>query len=199
MGTKELRGREIWQDLSGAKASVAEKNFYDVFLQEFKGTDFVVRAKPQEFRDIYVKVVLSKGELEEIHVPKIEILKHGIAPDYSISNLKTKKTLYVEVKRQDGWVEGKLRSAGRGNAHERSNKFFSPGLLKLSDNMENLVMMFCHFGRSFKSDITRDPCRVREIKFWYDEYSAHYFMWRNSTDGKSLVNHFNQNLKHLLL
>ena len=31
---------------------------------------------------------------------------------------------------EDGWVEGKPRSAGRGNAHERSNTFFTPGLLK---------------------------------------------------------------------
>jgi type II restriction enzyme MunI len=56
--------------------------------------------------------------------------RHGIIPDFAIDNLKTKKPLYVEVKRQDGWVEGKEKSAGRGNAHERSCKFFTPGLLK---------------------------------------------------------------------
>ena len=48
-----------------------------------------------------------------------------------LNNIKTKKTIYVEVKRQDGWVEGKERKAGRGNAHERSNKFFTPGLQRL--------------------------------------------------------------------
>jgi hypothetical protein len=199
MGTKELRGRATWQDYSGANAGVAEKSFYEVFLQEFKGTDFVIRPKPQEFKDIYVKVELSKEELAAIHTPKIEIIKHGIAPDYSISNTKTKKTLYVEVKRQDGWVEGKLRSAGRGNAHERSNKFFTPGLLKLLRQHGRLGDNVLPFWTVFQGDITRDPCRVREIKFWYDGCSAHYFMWRDSTDGKALVAHFNQKLKHLLL
>jgi hypothetical protein len=199
MGTNELRGRDTWQDYSGEKAGIAEKSFYDVFTKEFAGTDFVVRAKPQEFRDIYVKVKLSAEELAEIHVPKIEISKHGIAPDYSIGNRKTNKTLYVEVKRQDGWVEGKLRSAGRGNAHERSNKFFTPGLLKLLRQQGKLGENVLPFWTVFQGDITRDPCRVREIKLWYGDYAAHYFMWRDSKDGKALVNHFNQNLRHLLL
>jgi hypothetical protein len=199
MGTKALRGRAVWQDISGGKAGVAEKNFYDVFVQEFKGTDFAIRPKPQEFRDIYVKVKLSTGELAEIHIPKIEVVKHGIRPDYALSNTKTKKTLYVEVKRQDGWVEGKLRSAGRGNAHERSCKFFTPGLLKLLRERGKLGNDVLPFWTVFQGDITRDPCRVREIKLWYAEYSAHYFMWRNTTDGTALINHFNRKLRHLLL
>ena len=102
MGTQELRSRDIWQDVSGGKAAVAEKNFYDVFTEEFRDTDFRVRPKPQEFKDIYVQVELSKEELAEIYIPKVDIVKHGIAPDYAIDNLKSEKTLYVEVKRQDG-------------------------------------------------------------------------------------------------
>ena len=60
-----------------------------------------------------------------------EIKKHGISPDLSIKNTEKNKTIFIEVKRQDGWVEGGKRSDGRGNAHERSNKFFTPGLLKV--------------------------------------------------------------------
>jgi len=60
MGTKELRKRDIWQDSSGGKAGVAEKNFYDVFLKEFEGTDFTIHTKPQEFSHIYVDIELSK-------------------------------------------------------------------------------------------------------------------------------------------
>lgn len=198
MGTKALRGRATWQDYSGEHAGIAEKSFYGVFLREFKGTDFVVRRKLKEFKDIYVKVELSDEELGEIYIPEVAITKHGIAPDYSISNLKTKKTLYVEVKRQDGWVEGKPRSAGRGNAHERSNKFFTPGLLKLLRQQGKLGEDVLPFWTVFQGDITRDPCRVREIKLWYGDHSAHYFMWRNSKDGKALINHFNRYLKPLL-
>lgn len=199
MGTKALRGRDKWQDVSGGKATVAEKNFYDVFNTEFEGTDFTVRPKPQEFKDCYVKVVLTAEESAAIHVPKVAIVKHGIAPDYAIDNRKTNKTLYVEVKRQDGWIEGKLRSAGRGNAHERSNKFFTPGLLKLLRERGKIGDNVLPFWTVFQGDITRDPCRVREIKLWYGEHSAHYFMWRNTKDGQALIDHFNRKLKHLLL
>lgn len=43
---------------------------------------------------------------------------HGLIPDFAIDNTKIGKTLYVEVKRQDGWVEGKERKAGRKRTRE---------------------------------------------------------------------------------
>lgn len=198
MGTKELSEREIWQDISGEEAGTAEKNFYEVMLQEFEGSDFRVRPKPKEFKDIYSKVKLSKEMLEDIYNPD-ETWTHGIIIDYAIDNIKTKKTLYVEVKRQDGWVEGKPRSAGRGNAHERSCKFFTPGLLKILREHGKLGNDVLPFWIVFQGDIARDPKRVREIHCWYAEYSAHFFMWCDSADDKSLISHFNNRLKHLLI
>ena len=50
----------------------------------------------------------------------------------------------------------------------------------------------------FEGDITRDPKRVREIKFWYDKYQDNYFMWRPNMDGSELVKHFNDKLKKYL-
>lgn len=197
MGTRELRKRAIWQDASGGKAGVAEKNFYTIMSKEFENTDFRIRAKPREFKDIYSKIVLSKEMLANIYNPD-ETWSHGVIPDYAIDNVKTKKTLYVEVKRQDGWVEGKPRKAGRGNAHERSNKLFTPGLLKILRGLGNLGDHVLPFWVVFQGDIARDPKRVREIHCWYGEHSAHFFLWSNSTDGKALVNHFNMKLKKLL-
>ncbi len=198
MGTKELRKRGTWQDLSGGRAGVAEKNFYDVFTTEFEGTDFRIRSKPREFRDIYSKIKLSKEVLAAIYNPD-ETWTHGITPDYAIDNVKTKKTLYIEVKRQDGWVEGKERKAGRGNAHERSCKFFTPGLLKIMRQRGKLGNDALPFWVVFQGDIARDPKRVREVHCWYGNYQAHFFFWSNATDGKALINHFNQRLRHLLL
>ena len=199
MGTNELRKREIWQDASGPKAGTAERNFYEVFLQEFKGSDFKIRPNPKEFNNIYFDIKLSKDVLAEIYAPDLEKWRHGIVPDYAIDNTKTKKTLYVEVKRQDGWIEGKSRSAGRGNAHERSCKFFTPGLLKILREHGKLGENVLPFWVVFQGDITRDPCRVREITCWYDEYSAHFFMWRDLRNKKSLIDHFNIKLKHFLV
>ena len=198
MGTKELRKRETWQDESGPKAKGAEDKFKKVFDLEFKGSEFEIRAKPKEFKGIYNNIKLSKQISDDIYSPPGGYRTHGIKLDFAIDNKKTRKTLYVEVKRQDGWVEGKLPSAGRGNAHERSNKYFTPGLLKILREKGNLGDDVLPFWVVFAGDITRDPKRVREITCWYDEYSAHFFMWSDPANDKSLINHFNKNLKHLL-
>ena len=131
MAKEDLSKRKTWQDYSGSNAKDAESNFFNVFNEKFKETDFRVIPKPKELKSIYVDFKLSDEILEQIYTPKDPITTHGISPDYCIRNLKTRKTIYVEVKRQDGWVEGKERSAGRGNAHERSCKFFTPGLQKV--------------------------------------------------------------------
>jgi Type II restriction enzyme MunI len=199
MGTNELRGRATWQDYSGANAGAAERSFYDVFLEALENSDFNIRPSPTEFANIYVDVNLHDMVLSEIYSPVVGITRHGVKPDYAIDNRKSNKTLYIEVKRQDGWVEGKLRSAGRGNAHERSCKYFTPGLLKILRASGRLGDNVLPFWTVFQGDITRDPCRVREITLWYDEYWAHCFMWRNSKDPKPLLAHFDQHLKHLLL
>jgi hypothetical protein len=123
MGTRELRGRENWQERGGALAGGAERRFEDVFNLAFEGTDFTIRPKPRELKDIYSGVVLSPEVLSNIYIPVGETWVHGVIPDFAIDNRETGKSLFVEVKRQDGWVEGKPRNAGRGNAHERSCKF----------------------------------------------------------------------------
>lgn len=197
MGKNDLRERAILQDSSGEKAGVAERKFYEIFLEEFEGSDFRVRSRPKEFKNIYSKIKLSDEVLANIYNPD-ETWIHGVLPDYAIDNIKSKKTLHVEVKRQDGWVEGKPRSAGRGNAHERSCKFFTPGLLKILREHGKLGNDVLPFWVVFQGDIARDPKRVREIHCWYGEYTAHFFIWSDSSDDKALISHFNKNLKHLL-
>lgn len=197
MATAQLRQRGIWQDVSGLKAGTAEVTFFEVFLKEFQGTDFRVRPGPRELKNIYNEIVLSDDILAKIYNPS-RTWSHGLIPDFAIDNLKTGKTLYVEVKRQDGWVEGKLPKAGRGNAHERSCKFFTPGLLKILREHGKLGDDVLPFWVVFQGDIARDPKRVREIHTWYAGCPNHFFLWHNSADSQSLVTHFNEKLKYLL-
>ncbi len=181
MGKKELQKRENWQDKSGSKGELAEGKFEIVFLREFSGTDYIIRKKPEELKDIY-----SKSP------------KHGVVIDYAITNTKTDKTIYVEIKRQEGYVEGEtLPKDGRGNAHERSCKFFTPGLIKGMCNFSNLPDDVLPFWVVYQGRITRDKKRTREITFWFDDYKAHFFMWKSS-NPKTIVNHFNKNLRHFL-
>ena len=199
MGSIQLRERANWQYGSGAKATVAEKDFYSVFQAAFNNTRFRIRSKPKEFTKIYTSVVLDPKVISEIYNPPDGIKRHGISPDYAIDNLDTNKTLYVEVKRQDGWVEGGKRSDGRGNAHERSCKYFTPGLLEVMRERGKLGKNVLPFWTVFLGDITRDPCRVREITLWYTGCENHFFFWRNSKDEKPLLRHFDDMLKHLLV
>lgn len=198
MGSKALRGRAVWQNQSGAKATVAEKDLHGVFEVAFRNTSFRIRPKPKEFKNIYTKVVLDPRVSAAIYNPPEGIRRHGISPDYAIDNLDTKKTLYVEVKRQDGWVEGGKRSDGRGNAHERSCKYFTPGLLEIMRNQGRLGDDVLPFWTVFLGDITRDPCRVREITLWYKGCEEHFFFWRNPKDKKVLLKHFREKLQPLL-
>jgi len=201
MGKKELSGRLNWERLAGAKAANAEQNLYEVFRAAFVGTKYILHEKPKHLKNLYASVELGEDVIDQIFNPDIDLTqtKWGVSPDFAIENIETGKILFGEIKRQDGWVEGKEPSAGRGNAHERSCKLFTPGLIKAYravggiDSTEILP-----FWVVFEGDITRDPKRVREVAFWYDTYVDNYFMWRPNTGGDVLVEHFDKKLKKYL-
>lgn len=198
MGSLDNRFRRKWQDYGGANATVAEHSFIEVFSKLFENTDYEVISQPTMFKKLYVNVELSEEELAVIYTPKERITTHGIQPDAAIRNKKTGKTIFVEIKRQDGWVEGKPRSAGRGNAHERLCKYFTPGLLSKLRDTGKIEAPNLPFWIVFQGDITRDPCRVREITYWFGNHKANYFFWRPPQDPDKLVSHFRQYIYPLL-
>ncbi|MDE0471258.1 MAG: MunI family type II restriction endonuclease [Ekhidna sp.] len=199
MGSDANRLRKKWQDYSGEDASKAESSFLETFQVVFQDTEYIVRPRPKEFNTIYVDFPLDTQTLNEIYTPPKPITKHGVFPDYAIGNTKNKKTVYIEVKRQDGWVEGGKRSDGRGNAHERSCKFFTPGLQKILRQYGNLGDDILPFWTVFQGDITRDPCRVREITCWYGDLKGHFFFWRDTSNPEPLISHFEEYIQPLLI
>lgn len=198
MSSIDNRFRRKWQGYGGLQATNAEHDFYGVFEKLFKDTEYVIERQPTLFKNIYVNVPLSREDEEQIYHPKEPITKHGIQPDALIRNTTTGKTIFIEIKRQDGWVEGKPTSAGRGNAHERLCKYFTPGLLKVLHKASKIDRRFYPFWIVFQGDITRDPCRVREITLWFDGNKANYFFWRNTRNAESLIGHFENYIVPLL-
>lgn len=201
MGKHELEGRDIWQDISGRKAQKAEENLYDVFHNAFKGTQYRLHKKPKHLKKLYAQVQLPQNVMKEIFNPNINLQNKnwGVSPDFAIENINTHKILFGEIKRQDGWVEGKAPNAGRGNAHERLCKLFTPGLQKAYRKIGKIESKeILPFWVVFQGDITRDPKRVREITFWFDKYQDNFFMWRPNMTGEDLLNHFNEKLKKYL-
>ena len=201
MGKKELSSRENWQDEGGSRAAVAEQNLYKAFKQHFIDTEYVLHEKPKHLKNLYAGVVLSDYIIDQIYNPPIvlEKTKWGVSPDFAIENTRTHKILFGEIKRQDGWVEGKDPSAGRGNAHERLCKLFTPGLIRAYREIGHIESEdILPFLVVFEGDITRDPKRNREVAFWFDRYDKNYFMWRPNMTNKDLINHFDMYLRPYL-
>lgn len=207
MAGNALRKRDNWQTQSGpgGLAGKAEKNLIDALTKHLDLDIYEINDHPTNLKHLYEDVELSPETLAEIFNPSENAMRNakrkgwGVSPDFSIRNKISGKILFGEIKRQDGWVEGKKPSAGRGNVHERMCKLFTPGLMKKYrevsgiDNIEILP-----FWIVLEGDITRDPKRNREIAFWFDKYDKNYFMWRPQMSDLDLVEHFNKYLKKYL-
>ena len=207
MGKKALSGRENWQTESGpgGLAGTAEKNLYAAFKKAFEGTVYQISDHPKDLKHLYEDIELSQEIMSQIFCPDEATMNSdkkrgwGVSPDFSIKNTKTGKILFGEIKRQDGWVEGKDPSAGRGNAHERMCKLFTPGLLKTYRKISGITSPdILPFWVVLEGDITRDPKRNREIAFWFDSFDKNYFMWRPNMTDQDLIYHFNTYLKPYL-
>ena len=210
MASNELSNRLNWQTLSGSRALAAEEIFISSLqnaLNLVYPEKFLIERYPKDFDDIYSKYPLPQAVLNEIYNVDVTEKRSNGAPkynwgirmDFAIKNLTNGKILFGEIKRQDGWTESTNMQAGRGNAHERSCKYFTPGLLKTLRQKSGLSEEILPFWLVFIGDITRDPRRNREIAFWFQEYTKNYFMWRNINDVKSLLNFFENNLLPYLL
>ena len=210
MATQELRKRANWQTISGAKALATEELFQASLqsaLDAVYPQQFIVDRHPREFGNIYSTYPLPKEVLNSIYnVDVTEKKKNGkpkyewgISMDFAIRNLSNKKTLFGEIKRQDGWIETTNMAAGRGNAHERSCKYFTPGLMKVIREASGLPDEILPFWLVIVGDITRDPRRNREIAFWFQQYTKNYYMWRDTTDVGDMLDFFENNLLPYLL
>jgi hypothetical protein len=210
MASTELRNRANWQTISGLRAMKTEEKFKEslqIALDSVYPNQFLVEKHPKEFSDIYSKFRLPDDTLKEIYNVDINELKGngkpkyawGIRMDFAIRNLVSNKVLFGEIKRQDGWIETTNMAAGRGNAHERSCKYFTPGLLKVIREASGLSDEILPFWVVLVGDITRDPRRNREIAFWYQGYEKNYYLWRNTEDVGNMLDFFENNLLPYLL
>lgn len=210
MASNELRKRANWQALSGALALATEEKF--VFslqnaLDAVYPNKFLVDRHPKEFNDIYSTYPLSEEIRSKIYDVDVSVTKRngkpkyqwGIKMDFAIRNLSNGKILFGEIKRQDGWVENTNMQAGRGNAHERSCKYFTPGLIKIIRETGGLSDEILPFWIVIVGDITRDPRRNREIAYWFQGYESNYYMWRNTNDIGDMLDFFENNLLPYLL
>lgn len=167
-----------------------KKTLFNYLKAFFVDTDYQVIFKPNDLSQIYQNVNINTQLAAQIYQPLKQIERHGIVIDYLIINQKTNKSIYIELKKQSGWVEGKSSAAGHGNVHERGCKLFAPGLIKLLRQKTFLDdPHFLPFVIIYTGDISHDPKRVREITFWFDEFKDNYWFWINQNDPGALKNY----------
>ncbi len=210
MATEELRKRANWQTSTVSKALKVEVIFQQSlqsYLSKNFPEQFIVKRHPKEFKDIYSTYNLPQDVLDKIYNINVNEIKSngkakyqwGISMDFAIRNLKNGKTLFGEIKRQDGWVETTSMQAGRGNAHERCCKYFAPGILQILREKSNISDEILPFWIIFAGDITRDPRRNREIAFWFQNYTKNFYMWYDVNETGEMINFFRSNLLPYLL
>lgn len=210
MASSELRKRANWQTISGLKALKTEERFksaLQIALDAVYPDLFKVERHPKDFGNIYSTYNLPQNVQDKIYNIDVKELNGrgkpkyswGISMDFAIRNLKNKKVIFGEIKRQDGWVETTDMAAGRGNAHERSCKYFTPGLLKVLRETSGVSNDILPFWVVLVGDITRDPRRNREIAFWFQGYEKNFYMWRDTDDIADMLDCFENNLLPYLL
>jgi len=201
MTGKNLSLRDNWQTESNKEALNTEILFQDALQSQLDvhyPNLFFIESHPQDFCDIYSSFVLPKTTLSQIYNVDLKQknskgkprYQWGIAMDFAIRNKQSGKTLFGEIKRQNGWIETTQMKDGRGNAHERCCKYFTPGLQKALRNKSKLPSEILPFWIVFVGDITRDPRRNREIAFWFQGYEKNFYMWRNVNRPDELYKFF---------
>ena len=210
MATQELRKRANWQTISGAKALGIEKLFQESLQSALDAVyphKFIIDRHPKNFSDIYSTYDLPLEVRNKIYDIDVSAKKSngkpkyqwGISMDFAIRNITNGKILFGEIKRQDGWTETTDMQAGRGNAHERSCKYFAPGLIKVLREQSGRSDEILPFWLIIVGDITRDPRRNREIAFWFQNYTKNYYMWRDTDNIADMLDFFENNLLPYLL
>ena len=72
MGKKELSKRNNWQERGGSKALKAENDFYIVFENHFKNTEYLLHKKPKHLKSLYNNVLLPEDVMAQIYNPRKE-------------------------------------------------------------------------------------------------------------------------------
>ena len=169
-----LAERDNWQKNAGDAAQNSERGFGEVMAELFSQpthVHYILRKKPRDLKRIY------GGKRAR-----------GVVPDFSITNEKTGRKVFIEIKRQNE----------RGNAHERAGKYFSPGLAKEGREKGNLPDGVFPFFLVFADSLASDDRYQREITKWFNEELAkHFLLWKDRSP-ELLERFFEENMRPVL-
>ena len=151
--SKMLSERAVWQDRAAHAGSHLERVVRQV-LSECLGLDpeIHISEKPRDFARVYQD-------------------RWGAIPDLRVRNEGTGKSIWIEIKQQNA----------AGNAHERACKYFTPGLLRIAEDIGNVSRPFFFiFAGGMVDDLPKAEKYLAELSTWFDApgWENRLLMWR---------------------
>lgn len=181
MPRKHLEDRAKWQDISAARGKAPEetlRSIMSIYLARCADGDMEYVHKPRDLCGIYGTLKSKNG-----------VRQHGIKPDGMIVNRANGRRVFVEMKRQ----------RAKGNAHERACKYMMPGIVasmrEHSGHAEPIIPMWW----IFTGGIAENPKYRQEIGHWFKGMETQPLFWPDWSDAKTLIAHFEEYIKGMLL
>ena len=169
MAREHLEGRDNWQDDANRRGRAAELGFSGIMRRQLAGTEFTIEDRPRDLASIY-------GQ------------RYGIRPDHAIRSTRTRKSIYVEVKRQ----------RKDGNAHERACKYMMPGILRPARERAKQPSDVIPIWWVFTEGLATNDRYRREIMHWFLDIEGHVLLWRDRSVASEVTDHFDRYIRQLL-
>ena len=109
---------------------------------------------------------------------------YGIQPNFKIRHEETRRSIFVEITRQND----------RGNAYERSLRFLTPGAMIRAREICGLSSGKIPVWWVFMADMTRETSYIKKIRGFFTTMEENYFLW-DGKDERGLVKHFQDNFE----
>lgn len=175
MAREHLSQRGKWQSLGVARGEGAEDTFNAAMKIYLRDSGIRCLLKPDTLRGIY--------GLHKTGRP------HGIVPEFQFFNPETKKSMFVEIKRQ----------GRQGNAHERACKYFMPGILESARRIARQPDGVVPFWLIFANGLATTPRYRQEITHWFKGYEGNLLLWDDLRNPGMLIDHFEDHIMPLLI
>ena len=144
-----LSERDVWQDRANEDGSRLEEVVLEI-LNSYLGSSsgYRIEKKPR-------------------HLAKAYAGQWGAVPDLSVENIRNKRIVWIEIKRQNA----------KGNAHERACKYFTPGMLAKGRELGGVARPYFFV---FSGPMVTAPKYSAELDTWFDSdgWRDHLLKWR---------------------
>ena len=152
--------------IQGPKATWGEKKVYDIFVKYFANKQqYHIEKNPKDFKEIYGGKYRAEIKL-------------------AISNKDTQRKIFIEIKRQ----------GDRGNAHERICMYLVPNMVNIGRKKGNIRKDDFPFWILFWDGLAKGLRYREQFKIWFQGHENSMTLWKDISDEKPVIEHFEKHI-----